>query len=262
MEPVRLRVPTSSSNISHFWARLSTHIFYTLYIYFILYTAVCALKKCFRNQSFAFYLHVYFPSSGVIIRGCKICWLKIWVTLFKHHLLFSTSRLIIERSVRRFFKWIPWWRHLGMRARPSTITPAASGSTWRWSSHLQGRWWVLRSLSIFWRNQESSNRPCEKPLGLDQWPFLTWITIHSFYFLLQGREKLPYILLHLCWSLPSRQPQEIQATQQNCPQVCVYLQWISVMLLQIVYLQSRWLRSEIQVTFSALSDTLIVLMVR
>jgi len=99
--------------------------------------------------------------------------------------------------VRRFFRWIPLWKRLVTRARPLTITPAASESTWRWSSHLQGPWWVLRYRSIFWRNQESSNRLREEPLGLDLWAFLNPDYYSQLIFLICRGEKNFHIFYYI-----------------------------------------------------------------
>lgn len=35
----------------------------------------------------------------------------------------------------------------------------------------------------------------------------------------QGGEKLPHILLHICWALPPRQAEDVQATRQDTSQV-------------------------------------------
>ena len=67
-------------------------------------------------------------------------------------------RPIIERSRRRSCWSTAWWRLSGTPAPSLMTTPAASASTWRWSSPTEERWPERRSLSTCWRNPESSTR--------------------------------------------------------------------------------------------------------
>lgn len=77
----------------------------------------------------------------------------------------ASVRLTIEHYVRRSCRWTLSWRPLATPAQPSTITPAASANTWRWSSRPPELWSVPRYPSTCWRSRGSSNRRCARRSG-------------------------------------------------------------------------------------------------
>lgn len=76
-------------------------------------------------------------------------------------------RPTIRPYARRFSRWTPWWKPLGTPAQPSTITPAASGSIWKWCSHQRELSWGRESPSISLKNPElySRQRRCPSTLS-------------------------------------------------------------------------------------------------